>query len=255
MKKRIGLVLLSVLLLLVTGCHSTYGYLQYRLEGGKAVITGYDADMQKNVSIPDTIEGCSVTTIREGAFMDCSLLVAIDIPDTVKVIEDDAFRKCRSLTEVEMGNAVTEIGNSAFAHCKKLTAITIPDSVTYLGDRVFYQCGALTTVTVGNKVKEIRKDTFNGCKNLLSAALGAEVTTIGEHAFGGCARLTTITIPADITAIDARAFQDCKRLRDVYFAGTEADREKIKIGGDNDPLFEATWHYGVTQAPVEEETP
>ena len=39
------------------------------------------------------------------------------------------------------------------------------------------------------------------------------------------------------------AFYDCTALKDVYYSGTEADREKIKIETLNDALTNATWHY------------
>ena len=51
-------------------------------------------------------------------------------------------------------------------------------------------------------------------------------------------------IHADVTEIRNRAFDECISLKNVYYAGTQAQWEKIKITENgNDYLLNATMHY------------
>ena len=59
------------------------------------------------------------------------------IKDGTKVIADEAFCGCTSLTSVTIPDSVTSIGDYAFYKCTSLTEITIPDSVTSIGYRAF----------------------------------------------------------------------------------------------------------------------
>lgn len=66
-------------------------------------------------------------------------------------------------------------------------------------------------------------------------------------AFGDCTTLTSISIPVSVTQIMTDAFDGCSNLTDVYYAGVEADWEKIEIGSGNICMTSASIHYtGIT---------
>lgn len=76
-------------------------------------------DIQK-VVLPD-----GITTIGEGAFMDCSALIDITIPETVSQICRAAFAGCSSLATVELSATVSEVQEEAFTGCAALSQLII----------------------------------------------------------------------------------------------------------------------------------
>ncbi len=162
------------------------------------------------ISIPE-----SVTSVGEFAFLDCSSLeyneynnvkylgnsdnlyivlinvidipvTPLDIPKTVKVIYNDAFTYCQSLTSITLPDSITSIGKFAFSDCSSLTSITIPDSVTSIDRFAFSGCSSLTSITIGNGVTSIRDFTFSDCSSLTSITIPNGVTSISDHAFLDC---------------------------------------------------------------------
>ena len=182
-----------------------------------ASVTGgsYSGD----VIIPETIayDGTtySVTSIGDNAFLRCSGLTSVTIPNSVTSIGDGAFALCSGLTSVTIPNSVTSIGNDTFYYCSGLTSVTIPNSITSIGDLAFYRCSGLTSVTIPNSVTSIGDSAFAGCSGLTSVTIPNSVTSIGYSVFGGCTGLTTMTIPNSVTSIGKYAFRSCSGLTSV----------------------------------------
>ena len=102
--------------------------LKYKIEGDAVTITGCAEDASGELIIAAIIEGRTVTSIGNEAFKDCKSLTNITIGNGVTSIGDRAFISCTSLTSITIGNGVTTIGDFAFSYCNSLTA------VTFLGD-------------------------------------------------------------------------------------------------------------------------
>ena len=239
---------------------------------------------QSLTAIPrETFSGCTsleeisipngVTDIAYRSFYGCSSLINLEIPDSVTDIEYVAFAGCSSLTSVAIGNNVATIGEAAFSECSSLESVAIPDSVTSILDYAFSGCSSLTSVAIGNSVAAIGEaafgecsslesvtipysvtsiewGTFSGCSSLKSVDIPDGVTSILDYAFYDCSSLPSIIIPDSVTCIGENVFNGCTSLQDVYYPGTEEQWQKIEIGNYNDPLLNATIHFGRT-GPVE----
>ena len=94
-----------------------------------------------------------------------------------------AFLRCTGLVSVTLPESITSISDAAFYECGSLTSITIPQSVTSIGGSAFYGCSSLTSVTIPNSVTSIGYDAFCNCHNLASISIPASVTSIGNAAF------------------------------------------------------------------------
>ena len=169
-------------------------------DGSTVTITGYASDASKEVEIPATLVGKTVTVIGSLAFNAVGL-TSVTIPDSVTTIGDRAFQ-ANLLSTVAIPSSITTISESAFAG-NQLSAVTIPDSVTTIGGSAFAN-NQLLTVTIPSSITTISESAFAG--NRLSAVIIPEsVTTIGGSAFRNN-QLSTVTIYNDGMSIGDDAF-------------------------------------------------
>ena len=180
----------------------------------------YSKDWKRLLKAPSGLKG--EYSIREGvkvignnAFSECRSLTNINIPNSVTNIGDGAFAGCKLLTKIDIPDSVTNIGDKAFLRCTLLIKINIPDSVTNIGDKVFGYCTLLTKINIPDSVTNIGDWTFSRCTFLTKINIPDSVTNIGNHAFHDCKSLTSIKIPNSVTNIGDHAFYHCESLTKI----------------------------------------
>ena len=222
----------------VNASAATYGNLTYKVSGNTIVITGCNKNAA-NVVIPSEIDGKAVTSIGYRAFIDCSSLTSITIPDSVTSIGDSAFWETQfynneanwengvlycgkyllsaktSITECNIKKDTKLIADAAFRNCTGLASVTIPDSVTSIGASAFEGCTGLTSVIIPDSVTRIGDSAFKGCTSLTSITISDSVTSIGFYAFEYCKNLAKVTIPDSVTSIGKYAFSGCSSIMSV----------------------------------------
>ena len=180
----------------------------------------YSKDWKRLLKAPSGLKGeysirKGVKVIGDNAFSTCRSLTNINIPNSVTNIGNGAFAFCRSLTNIDIPNNVTNIGDSAFMNCKSFTNISIPDGVTNIGDKAFEDCKSLVSINIPNSVTNIGDNAFMYCESLNSINIPDGVTNIGYWAFLGCKSLTSINIPNGVTNIREETFSSCKSLTSI----------------------------------------
>ncbi len=223
----------------------------YNILGGDSVeVTSGLTQYSDSVAIPDKIEYDNttyrVTSIGDSAFISCSNLTTITIPESVTTIGLYAFKACRNLAAITFSNNIISIGSYAFMYCESLTKVTLPNSITSIGSNAFIGCSNLTDIvwniknyknfhsstaapfyniaskivsfTFGNEVQNIPAYLCSGMNHLTTISIPASVTTIGEFAFENCSTLTEITIGEGVTAIGNFAFSRCKSVETIAIA-------------------------------------
>ena len=168
----------------------------YYWDNDKTELSVTHGSYSGNLAIPSSVtydgKEYSVTSIDDRAFVECSGLTSVEIPNSVTSIGEGAFAGCSSLTSVTIGNSVTSIGDTAFNGCYSLTSGEIPNSVTSIGVGVF-SCSGLTSVTIPNSVTSIGNGAFYYCDGLTSVEIPNRVTSIVDYAFYDCSGLTSVT--------------------------------------------------------------
>ena len=95
---------------------------------------------------------------------------------------------------------------------------------------------------------------FADSADLAAIKIPEGVTALGGGAFTGCADLRWIALPASLTSIGEFTFFDCTALKDVYYAGTQAQWDGIILTEGNEPLRDASIHFE-TAPPEAEDAP
>ena len=164
----------------------------------------------------------SVTRIGNYAFIHCTSLTSITIPNSVTSIVAIAFFGCTGLTSITIPNSITSIGSGAFKGCINLKSINLSDKLEVIEDGTFANCNSLKSFVIPPSVKKIAgvssqydKGAFEGCTSLSSVTIPNSVTEIGEMTFSGCTSLASVTIPDSITSIAGSTFKGCTGLTSI----------------------------------------
>lgn len=183
------------------------------INGMPVVKIGYNAFTGKGISevvIPDSVE-----VIEKNAFDSCSGLTKITLPASLKLIENNAFANCSGLTEVIFNNQLEEIGKSAFYACSGLKEIKLPDSVKIIGNNCFQNCTGLENFICSNELTQIGQYAFSACSKLQNISFNKKLLKIGKGAFVGNKELTSVKLPNSIKSLGDRLFYECTKLENV----------------------------------------
>lgn len=185
-----------------------------------------------DINFPDSLQ-----IIKYSAFMYCwQLKGCLKIPDSMKLIEDQAFLSTKyekiifgnckvklgyylfasdTLGVIDFGNAVIECviayssGRPApFNYCK-LQNVVLGSSMEEIPDYLFSDSG-LKSIAIPSSVKRIGDYAFQGC-NLSQIEIPNTVEYIGSGAFAGNS-FKSIELPTKINVIESSSFEDCHNL-------------------------------------------
>ena len=147
------------------------------------------------------------------AFLSCKKITNINLPNSIKEIEDRVFLYCDSLTSVQLPNQLELLGSKTFAGCDNIKQITLPNSLKSMGD-TFFDCDGLTEITIPSSV-ELIYGTFQLCTNLAKIVLEDGVKEIADYAFDGTP-IKEIFLPKSVIVSADTAFRHCPKDLIIY---------------------------------------
>lgn len=184
------------------------------------------------------IKGCNNTIIPEGivcigydAFKNCKSITQITLPDSLTTIEGYAFAYCVALNSIVIPDSVTNIGGSAFSYCYSLKSANIPNGLTTIENLVFNLCD-LESIEIPNSVTTIEYDAFQACNSLTNVVIPRSVTSIDRSAFGGCESLISVYIPTSVKNMGEQVFSSCDKLN-IFYEGNSIPSN-----------WDSNWGYG-----------
>lgn len=193
---------------------NTINHFDFTVTDGECTITAYKWTDNQRIRIPSHINGNPVVDIGI-LFSGNTSITSITLPNTVKVLQPNAFMGCTSLSSVSLGTQITEIGDYAFQDCTSLTGITFPSTLQKVGAYAFSGCTKLTNVNMNYSLTTIGEAAFYNCTTLKRINMPNSITRIEKYAFRGCYVLTNVTLPKGLTYLGSSAFYECYALDKV----------------------------------------
>lgn len=167
---------------------------------GTITITKYRGNAE-NVTVPDQIEGKTVSAIDASVFSMNEYVKSITVPDSVLSIGEHAFSYCDNLEKVVLPNGLEKIEDDLFEGSKNLKNIDIPKSVKHIGKYSFQSTG-IVSAYIPDGVKTIDEGAFNLCGNLTELYIPDSVTYIAPFAFTNNDKLLSVRLSANILKIN-----------------------------------------------------
>ncbi len=197
-----------------------------------------------------------LVTIGGSAFENCAKLQSIVIPDSVTSLGSYAFYNCQALKSASIGEATDVISSFAFAQCPNLERVTLTGT-TSIDTAAFYNCTSLHDLDLGTGLRTITSSTgwdgrnygkgaFQNCTALTALTFPSRVTSIASNAFNGCTGVVYVYFCDKLQTIENSAFVGCSAVTDVFYEGTASEWGYVSVGTGNDPITNATMHYGAT---------
>ena len=163
--------------------------------------------------IPDTDD---VERIGERAFIACSAIESVIIPENITRIGIYAFSGCSSLSAIRFPNILHDIGQSAFdrtAYYNDPNNWT--DGAMYIDDHLI--CVSDVDEFVVRDGTRVIADSAFWCNRVSKVTIADSVKVIGSYAFAHCGNLGHVTIGSGAETILSYAFYDCVSLESVEF--------------------------------------
>lgn len=170
----------------------------------------YTKQFISGVKLEEIIFGDEVEIIPYG-ICESSLITNVTIPESVTVIEENAFAGTHNLESVVIPNGVTTIKAGGFSD-SGISSVVLPESLTYIGDNAFLST-KITSLKLPESLSYIGLQAFMGCSQLTTVEWNNSLRHIGGSAFQDCVNMTSpIVFPEGFQCVQTAAFARCAKV-------------------------------------------
>lgn len=266
------------------GDYSYATYYNSGLNKTYAYITKYNGN-ESNLVIPSVIDNYTVRGIEDNAFVYCSFLTNVTIPDSVASIGNDAFgynlkelklpcsakisnytfTKCTDLEKIFItkGTGIMEdysditdsdSNNTCYQstpwYISKCPQIVIESGVKNIGDYAFCCCNELKSITIPDSVSKIGYCAFNQCSSFEKLEIPDSVRMINDWAFQGCINLKELTIPCSATIFNSEyTFSECKNIGVITISKGTGVMQNYSISQNGDDTYYQYTPWYISRCP------
>lgn len=204
--------------------------------GGYAFKNAFKHGKEVTVNIPDSVKVIEINAFCTDLY---SKLVIEKLPDSLEILGENAFMYS-GLKKANLGNKLTCVPAACFGNCAKLTEIELPSNIEKVEHDAFKGCTKVTTISIANKDIMFEFDGFSDC-------------------FGNCGNITTVYLPhitggrdfgipkgIEIKSLDC----DCPKVKSSKYPKEETDNvyyyEGLYCHAKLEDTFEAEDEAGFT---------
>lgn len=183
------------------------------------------------VKIPSEIGGYPVRVIDEYAFMNCSTLINLTIPEGVTKLGYGAFRACKKLKTIKFPSTITELEGFEFEDVSTVESIDFPsikalleyckyDDVSsslpvYNPHTLLINGKSVKNLTIPNGTETIFGEMFRNCINIETVTLPDGLKQIGFYSFADCTALKSFNVPESVEVFGSGALYNCPKIEGI----------------------------------------
>lgn len=167
--------------------------------------------------------------------------VFFEVIEGVKTIEINAFQYSK-LEYISLPESLENLNLHAFSF-SNLKEVTVPSNVKFIDQYAFAWCRNLEIVNLECAIDNINISTFTNCISLEEIYFKEGLKKIDNSSFSHCVSLKKVGLPKSLERINFASFDQCSNLEIIEYRGTEYDKNRISIEGNNENLLNATWKY------------
>lgn len=192
---------------------------------------------------------CKLEEIGAHAFHNVSYFKSLELPSTLKLIEEYAFYNT-SFEELILPDGVEKIENDAFSF-SKVVNIKVGSSLNYIGERAFayssldgidlsmtkleviedeaFAYSKLKGIKFNDSLKEIRERAFVNTQ-IVDLIIPNSVNLIGDDSFSNLSNLERLYLGRNLKVLGNKAFYNSKNLISIEIASVSLN--DLKTGND-----------------------
>ena len=180
------------------------------------------------LDIPSEVDGYEVEAVNTDLFDNKTEVFAVTVPDTVTTIKEGAFQDCTALNQVFLENGLKTIETNAFAGCEDLSIINVPDTVNIINENAFGDNISIEAATDSDAYKyaEQNGNIFNGREKTVTAISVKKTMDKTEYAMSEPIDLTGLELT--VTYVDGTT-KDIKEGFTGDFTAKQIGRNEVVL--------------------------
>ena len=168
-------------------------------------------------------ENSALTYLPNNAFLNCTALKTLVLPDSIEVLGASLLQDCGNLKQINIPASLKTLEGNPF-YRSSITDVIVPDGFDAFAivDGVIYDremttvlaaLAGVTDIIIPATVTTIGQGAFSEHMSLIQVDFepGSQLTEIPSHAFS-CPNLQTITLPENLQRIDQWAFNNIQTI-------------------------------------------
>ncbi len=166
-------------------------------------------------------------------FAHCENLAEINIPESVKWIQNYSFLNCKSLTEITLNANDKQVGEGAFANCSSLKKVTLGANIKTLPSRLFINCTSLESIVGANSTNQTEGEPKADLSQIVGfgdiyVSSGKKQFKVGSYTFQNCTSIKEVILSSADTSIvlGDYLFDGCTNLAYVNKTKVDGTEEK-----------------------------